>query len=52
VLRQPEGSWLRQAGQAVGLPWPSALEILAGALEIIGGVLLTLRVLLVPAATL
>jgi uncharacterized membrane protein YphA (DoxX/SURF4 family) len=42
--------WELHAFQAFGLPWPSALEILAGVLEIAGGVALALRVLIVPVA--
>ncbi len=44
--------WELKAFRAFGLPWPSALEILAGVLEIAGGVLLTIRTLVVPAALL
>jgi uncharacterized membrane protein YphA (DoxX/SURF4 family) len=42
--------WELNAFRSFGLPWPSALEILVGVLEIAGGVLLALRVLVVPAA--
>ena len=42
--------WELNAFRSFGLPWPSALEILAGVLEIAGGVLLALRVLIVPTA--
>jgi uncharacterized membrane protein YphA (DoxX/SURF4 family) len=44
--------WELRAFRAFGLPWPSALEILAGVLEVAGGVLLVLRLLLVPVAVL
>jgi uncharacterized membrane protein YphA (DoxX/SURF4 family) len=43
-------SWELHAFRSFGLPWPSALEILAGVLEIVGGVLLTLRRFIVPVA--
>ncbi len=42
--------WELNAFRSFGLPWPSALEILAGVLEMIGGVLLVLRRWVVPAA--
>ena len=42
--------WELNAFRSFGLPWPSALEILAGLLEIAGGVLLILRALVVPTA--
>lgn len=42
--------WELNAFRSFGLPWPSALEILAGVLEIAGGVLLILRVLVIPTA--
>ena len=44
--------WELHAFQSFGLPWPSALEIFAGALEIVGGVMLTLRRWVAPAAAL
>jgi uncharacterized membrane protein YphA (DoxX/SURF4 family) len=43
-------SWELHAFRAFGLPWPSALEILAGAIETAGGALLALRMLVVPVA--
>jgi uncharacterized membrane protein YphA (DoxX/SURF4 family) len=42
--------WELNAFRSFGLPWPSALEILAGVLEIAGGLLLALRMLVVPTA--
>jgi uncharacterized membrane protein YphA (DoxX/SURF4 family) len=44
--------WELHAFREFGLPWPSALEILAGVLETAGGVLLILRRLVVPTALL
>ena len=44
--------WELHAFRAFGLPWPSALEILAGLLETGGGVLLMLRLAIVPTAAL
>ena len=44
--------WELHAFQSFGLPWPSALEILAGVLEVAGGALLVLRRLVVPVALL
>jgi uncharacterized membrane protein YphA (DoxX/SURF4 family) len=44
--------WELHAFREFGLPWPSALEIVAGVLETIGGVLLVLRVCVVPVAAL
>lgn len=44
--------WELHAFRSFGLPWPSALEILAGVLEIGGGLLLALRRWVVPAAVL
>jgi uncharacterized membrane protein YphA (DoxX/SURF4 family) len=44
--------WELHAFRSFGLPWPSALEIFAGALEIIGGVLLALRRCVAPVAAL
>ncbi len=43
-------AWELRAFRAFGLPWPSALEIFAGVLETVGGALLVLRLLVVPAA--
>jgi uncharacterized membrane protein YphA (DoxX/SURF4 family) len=45
-------SWELHAFRAFGLPWPSALEIFAGVLEIAGGLLLLARTLVLPAALL
>jgi uncharacterized membrane protein YphA (DoxX/SURF4 family) len=42
--------WELDAFRSFGLPWPSALEIFVGVLEIAGGFLLALRVLVVPTA--
>jgi uncharacterized membrane protein YphA (DoxX/SURF4 family) len=42
--------WELEAFRSFGLPWPSALELFAGVLETIGGVLLALRLLVVPVA--
>jgi uncharacterized membrane protein YphA (DoxX/SURF4 family) len=44
--------WELRAFRAFGLPWPSALEIFAGLLEVLGGVLLILRLFVVPVALL
>jgi uncharacterized membrane protein YphA (DoxX/SURF4 family) len=44
--------WELHAFREFGLPWPAALEILAGVLEIAGGLLLLARTLVVPAALL
>jgi uncharacterized membrane protein YphA (DoxX/SURF4 family) len=44
--------WELRAFHEFGLPWPSALEILAGVLELAGGVLLILRLIVVPVALL
>ena len=44
--------WELHAFRAFGLPWPSALEIVAGLLETAGGVLLMLRLAVVPTAAL
>ncbi len=44
--------WELHAFRAFGLPWPSALEILAGVLEVTGGILLVLRRWVVPVAVL
>jgi putative oxidoreductase len=43
-------SWELNAFRSFGLPWPSALEILAGLLETVGGALLALRLFIVPVA--
>jgi uncharacterized membrane protein YphA (DoxX/SURF4 family) len=42
--------WELHAFREFGLPWPAALEILAGVVETVGGVLLVLRLLVVPTA--
>jgi uncharacterized membrane protein YphA (DoxX/SURF4 family) len=42
--------WELHAFRSFGLPWPAALEILAGMLEAGGGALLVLRIGLVPTA--
>lgn len=42
--------WELNAFRSFGLPWPSALELLAGAVETVGGVLLVLRLLVAPVA--
>lgn len=44
--------WELHAFRAFGLPWPSALEILAGLLEVAGGILLVLRRCVAPVAVL
>jgi uncharacterized membrane protein YphA (DoxX/SURF4 family) len=44
--------WELHAFRSFGLPWPSALEIAAGILETVGGVLLALRRCVVPVAVL
>ncbi len=44
--------WELHAFESFGLPFPSALEILAGVLETVGGVLLVLRRWVVPTALL
>jgi uncharacterized membrane protein YphA (DoxX/SURF4 family) len=43
-------SWELHAFRTFGLPWPSALEILAGVLETAGGGLLALRLFVFPVA--
>jgi uncharacterized membrane protein YphA (DoxX/SURF4 family) len=43
-------SWELHAFRSFGLPWPSALEILAGVLEVVGGTLLAMRRLIGPVA--
>jgi uncharacterized membrane protein YphA (DoxX/SURF4 family) len=45
-------AWELRAFRAFGLPWPAVLEIVAGVLETAGGVLLALRLLIVPVASL
>ena len=42
--------WELDAFRAFGLPWPAALEIMAGIIETAGGVLLTMRRLVAPVA--
>lgn len=42
--------WELNAFRSFGLPWPSVLEIAAGVLETVGGVLLALRRWVVPVA--
>jgi uncharacterized membrane protein YphA (DoxX/SURF4 family) len=44
--------WELHAFRSFGVPWPSALEIFAGALEMVGGLLLVRRRAVVPAAVL
>jgi len=44
--------WELHAFRSFGLPWPSALEIFAGVLETVGGILLALRRLVVPVSVL
>jgi putative oxidoreductase len=44
--------WELHAFRSFGLPWPSALEIFAGVLEVVGGILLARRRAVVPAASL
>jgi uncharacterized membrane protein YphA (DoxX/SURF4 family) len=44
--------WELDAFRTFGLPWPFALEIFAGVLETVGGVLLALRRCVAPVATL
>jgi uncharacterized membrane protein YphA (DoxX/SURF4 family) len=44
--------WELHAFRSFGLPWPSALEVFAGVLEMVAGLLLALRRAVVPAATL
>jgi uncharacterized membrane protein YphA (DoxX/SURF4 family) len=44
--------WELHAFRSFGLPWPSALEIFAGALEMVAGFLLVLRRAVVPAVAL
>jgi uncharacterized membrane protein YphA (DoxX/SURF4 family) len=40
--------WELNAFRSFGLPWPSVLELFAGVLETVGGVLLALRLLVAP----
>jgi len=40
--------WELHAFRSFGLPWPSAMEIVAGVVETIGGVLLVMRRAVVP----
>jgi uncharacterized membrane protein YphA (DoxX/SURF4 family) len=42
--------WELDAFRSFGLPWPSALEILAGILEVAGGLMLLWRRYVAPAA--
>jgi uncharacterized membrane protein YphA (DoxX/SURF4 family) len=42
--------WELDAFRAFGLPWPAAFEIVAGVVEMAGGVLLTIRRLVGPVA--
>jgi uncharacterized membrane protein YphA (DoxX/SURF4 family) len=44
--------WELHAFRSFGLPWPFALEIFAGVLEVVGGLLLVRRRAVVPAAVL
>jgi uncharacterized membrane protein YphA (DoxX/SURF4 family) len=44
--------WELDAFRSFGLPWPSALEIFAGVLETLGGILLALRRFVAPTAVL
>lgn len=44
--------WELDAFRSFGLPWPSALEIFAGVLETLGGILLVLRRWVAPTALL
>jgi uncharacterized membrane protein YphA (DoxX/SURF4 family) len=43
--------WELHAFQSFGLPWPWALEIVAGVVETLGGVLLLMRRLIAPVAS-
>ena len=45
-------AWELKAFRAFGLPWPSALEILAGVLEVGGGALLIARSAVLPVSAL
>jgi uncharacterized membrane protein YphA (DoxX/SURF4 family) len=42
--------WELQAFRTFGLPWPAALEILTGIVETAGGVLLAMRLYVIPVA--
>lgn len=44
--------WELHAFRSFGLPWPSVLEIFAGVLEAVGGILLALRRFVAPVAVL
>jgi uncharacterized membrane protein YphA (DoxX/SURF4 family) len=44
--------WELHAFRSFGLPWPFALEIVAGVFETVGGVFLVLRRVVVPVTTL
>jgi uncharacterized membrane protein YphA (DoxX/SURF4 family) len=44
--------WELDAFRSFGLPWPSALEIFAGVLETLGGILLMMRRFVAPTAVL
>jgi uncharacterized membrane protein YphA (DoxX/SURF4 family) len=44
--------WELHAFEEFGLPWPFALELLAGVLETLGGILLVARRLVVPVSAL
>jgi uncharacterized membrane protein YphA (DoxX/SURF4 family) len=44
--------WELHAFESFGLPWPSALEIFAGVLETVGGIMLVLRRGVAPVALL
>ncbi len=44
--------WELHAFRSFGLPWPSALEIFAGILEIVGGILLVMHRFIAPVASL
>ncbi len=44
--------WELDAFRSFGLPWPSALEIFAGVLETVGGILLVVRRFVAPVAVL
>lgn len=45
-------AWELRAFRAFGLPWPGALEIFAGVLEVMGGALLTAKFMVVPVSAL
>ena len=44
--------WELSAFRSFGLPWPWALEIFAGVMETVGGILLVMRRLIAPVAVL